>query len=100
MSAVLEEAQYLVVHGVTQSCFRGEMSSFRMPAGSQQETLPRAVARHGQSAVPAGFLQAPQSRLTLANAEDLWQTQAQQTPGCPASPGRNITALTLSYYQM
>ena len=78
------------------------MAAFRMPAGSQQEMLPCAEARCEQSAVPAGFLQARQSRLPLANAEDPWQTQAQRTPSGPTFPNRNISldAAPLSYYQM
>lgn len=93
--AVLEEGQYLVAHGVTLVCFRGEMGAFRMSAGSQQEMLSPAEARCGQSAVPAGFLQAQQSRLAFANAEDPWQTGAQRTPGGPAFLSRNATVLAL-----
>lgn len=81
-----------------QCCFRWEMAACRMPAGPQHEMLPRADTRYGQSAVPAGFLEAWQSRLPLANAEDPWQTQAQKTPGGPAFPSRNITVLTLHLF--
>lgn len=100
--AVLEEGQYLVAHGVTLACFRGEMGAFRTSAGSQQEMLSHAEARCGQSAVAAGFLQAQQSRLAVANTDDPWQAQAQQTPGGPTFLSRNASLDTalLSYYQM
>lgn len=86
-----------------QCWFRWEMAACRMPAGPQHEMLPRADTRYGQSAVPAGFLEAWQSRLPLANAEDPWQTQAQKTPGGPAlsqQEHHSLDVAPFSHYQM